>query len=133
MTVLEEFLSAMASAMSQATMEIGSRKSRRLSLDTWASVLARSNDLISEGPCTPEKAFSHATSVTASFGGAVGDSAQRAGCETPKSTQFKIPAVDVDICPPAPKKLRGMRRLVFSCATECENADRLGLSPGYFF
>ncbi|XP_073386885.1 uncharacterized protein [Physcomitrium patens] len=43
------------------------------------------------------------------------------GCETPKSNEHRIPAVDIDACPPAPKKPRGMGRLALACATECEN------------
>lgn len=61
------------------------------------------------------------------------------GCETPKSNEHRIPAVDIDACPPAPKKPRGMGRLVLACATECENSDirqpdlGLQLSPCYLF
>lgn len=116
---------------------MGCGKSRRLSLDTWISMPVRSSGLVSEGPCTPEKALSHAKStLTESSSGEEECFSRGAACETPQSTQHRIPDVDIDLCPPAPKKPRGMRRLVFTCATECEDANarqKLGLSPGYLF
>ena len=115
-------------------------KSRRLSLDTWVSMPVRisRDDMVSEWPCTPERALStHAKSTLAeSSSGEEKYFIREAGCETPRSTRHRIPEVDVDMCPPAPKKPRGMRRLVFACATECEDGDarkKLSMSPGYLF
>nr|PNR50125.1 hypothetical protein PHYPA_012022 [Physcomitrium patens] len=61
-------------------------------------------------------------------------------CETPKSNQCRIPDVDIDSCPQAPKKSRGTSRLALLGTIECENcrpmskADlRLQLSPCYLF
>jgi len=54
-------------------------------------------------------------------------------CVTPKAKKHRIPAVDVDLCPPAPKKAR---RLTVACASERERSkflQRLSFSTGYLF
>ncbi|KAG0621670.1 hypothetical protein M758_3G039200 [Ceratodon purpureus] len=64
------------------------------------------------------------------------DCPREVGCETPKSTDHRIPDVDVDFCPPAPKKARGMSRMALACATECENpsmSQDMGISPCLLF
>lgn len=131
---------AMASTMlrsqSQEMTEMGCGKSRRLSLDTWVAMPVRESGLVSEGPCTPEKALSHAKSALTASSSGEEYFVRGAACATPTSTQHRIPDVDIDFCPPAPKKPRGVRRLVFTCSTECENANarqKLSLSPGYLF
>ena len=61
---------------------------------------------------------------------------RESGCETPKSKKHKIPVVDVDRCPPAPKKARARGRLSVVCAVERERSNllqKLGFSPGYLF
>lgn len=65
-----------------------------------------------------------------------GEVEEEVGCETPKSTDHRIPDVDVEICPPAPKKARGMSRMALACASEWENpsvGQDLGLSPCFLF
>lgn len=58
-----------------------------------------------------------------------------AGCETPKDTDHQIPDVDVEICPPAPKKARGVSRMAMACSSAYEKPSQqdLGLSPCYLF
>lgn len=56
-------------------------------------------------------------------GGEDAFNSEESGCETPKSEEHRIPDVDIDFCPPAPKKPRSMRRSALICAIECESSD----------
>jgi hypothetical protein len=49
--------------------------------------------------------------------------AEESGCETPKATEHRIPDVDIDFCPPAPKKPRSMGRFGLVCAIECDKPE----------
>lgn len=61
-------------------------------------------------------------------------------CATPKSKKHRIPVVDVDLCPPAPKKARARgagRLLSAACSTERDSSSnflkKLSFSPSYLF
>lgn len=57
-------------------------------------------------------------------------------CETPKARKNRIPVVDVDLCPPAPKKARPAhsRLLPGACSSERERSNfhqKLNFSRSY--
>lgn len=59
-------------------------------------------------------------------------------CETPKAKKHRIPAVDVDLCPPAPKKARRAHSglLPGACSSERERSNflqKLNFSRSYLF
>lgn len=151
-------ISAMASTMlfSQSAQE--SMKSMGLgqghvSLDTWECQLPKHRPVRTATSSSKVRGGSRTTSKSVSISKSslsldmsllrenepAHEDAGELGCETPKSNEHRIPAVDIDACPPAPKKPRGMGRLVLACATECENSDirqpdlGLQLSPCYLF
>lgn len=58
------------------------------------------------------------------------------GCETPKSGAHRIPVVEDHLCPPAPKKRRGVSRLALACSVESEDhgtCQEFRLAPCYLF
>lgn len=56
-------------------------------------------------------------------------------CETPKAKKYRIPVVDVEMCPPAPKKARPTHsRLPVACSSERERSSflqKLSFSRSY--
>lgn len=116
-----------------------SRRSRLSLVDTWVSLP------------TLRPVRTAATTITTSVTGSSGtpkstvksslsldiptlgeDFVREVGCETPKDIDHKIPDVDVEICPPAPKKARGMSRMALACSSASVGHD-FGLSPAYLF
>lgn len=114
----------------------GGRRSRLSLVDSWVSlpslrpVRTASSSISSSG--TPSKASSHhsrASSLDISESIVVVEE-----CETPKG--HKIPDVDVENCPPAPKKARGMSRMSLACSSAYESSGSnhdLCLSPCYLY
>lgn len=65
---------------------------------------------------------------------------EESDCETPKATEHRIPDVDIDFCPPAPKKPRSMGRFALVCAIQCDKPEfvsnpslKMQASPCYLF
>ncbi|KAG0599923.1 hypothetical protein M758_12G188000 [Ceratodon purpureus] len=130
-------------SQSQAPLEMGSGK-RCLSLDGWVCqpsgrpVSTASSTSSSGSSCTTEKGMSHAKSLALDVSCNEEEEAcsREVRCETPKSKKHRIPVVDVDLCPPAPKKPRASGRLSVLCSAEREGSNlfhKLGFSPSYLF
>jgi hypothetical protein len=115
----------------------------RVSLDGWVCQPGGKRPDVRAAATSARPQFSFAASHTktalrldVSFKEGDGACARESGCETPKSDKHRIPVVDVDACPPAPKKPRARGRMSILCSLEREGSNllqKLGYSPGYLF
>nr|PNR32703.1 hypothetical protein PHYPA_024645 [Physcomitrium patens] len=130
--------STMVQKQSQEPKQVVSGK-RRLTLDSWVSqpsheAVRASSGSSSGSSCTTQKGSSLDKTLTLVTGDDEACSRVSA-CVTPKSKKHRIPVVDVDLCPPAPKKPRSIGRIQVVCALKFEISNfyqKLSVSPKYF-
>ncbi|XP_024362929.1 uncharacterized protein [Physcomitrium patens] len=117
---------------------------KRMALDSWVSqpttqeaMRASSSSSKSESSCTTQKGVSleKARALDEALAGE-GEEAclQMSAFVTPKSRKHRVPVVDIDHCPPAPKKPRAVSRMQVVCALKFESTNffqKLNASPNY--
>lgn len=128
----------MLSTQGEESVEMGFGRNRQ-SLETWSRIsnLRPVRTSLPGNACKKPKDFSAVKKLTLDGSLSVEEDAMKgSGCETPKSNEHRIPYVNVDFCPPAPKKPRGRSRLALACALESQDASMgqdLSLAPCYLF
>ncbi|XP_024381809.1 uncharacterized protein [Physcomitrium patens] len=148
----------MVSQPAQGSMGMGKR---RVTLDSWECqlpnlrpVCTRGRSLMVPGSsCTTQQSASRTKSSLTLDLSLMSDRAEEeekedgdvfnveeSDCETPKATEHRIPDVDIDFCPPAPKKPRSMGRFALVCAIQCDKPEfvsnpslKMQASPCYLF
>lgn len=130
--------SSMLSTQDEKSMEVGFGRSRQ-SLEGWVRMAAlRSVRAPLRGfSYKKQKDYSSVVEKLEIVAPSAEDEESREfGCETPKSVDHMIPAVEIDLCPPAPKKPRGVGRLALACSVASEDhgtCQELRLAPCYLF